>query len=300
MRTLIHIGMARAASTFLQTRVLPRVKDFRYFGVEATQYSAEFQKLMYLDDTLYDAEEIRSNPEWVGEENKILSNELFAGQSLYLASGNRTRTAHRLRALYPDGEIVLILRNQVSLLESLYALAVYSGQTARPEEYIRFSSDSTVPLIPSFEAGEYADSYRYTPLVRLYRDLFEKVHVFYFEDFAAEPTEALRRWLSALDLTLDGDVDHFAKINRSLSAPQLKYIRKSNHFKPLLDSTTAGRKLFRHHLRLAEHGPIAGDKFHFPPALTARIQEEFRDDNRELMRMVPAPNHGSIRERYGL
>lgn len=299
-RTIIHIGMARAASTFLQNRVFPLIRDFRYFGVETTQYSEPFQKLLYLDESLYRPRELLRSEAATEKANKLLSNELFAGQSLYLVSGNRTRTATRLKEIHPDAEIVLILRNQVSLLESLYALAVYAGHTQTPEEFIHFGHRSSVdsPAIPSFEAGEYLPSYRYSPLIKLYQDLFPKVNVFLFEDFKASPAQALEQWLSALDLTVTGEIDFTTKINPSLSSRKLGYIRRFNRIKPLLTATSVGAALFRKNIRFAEHGPLSGKRFRFDPLLTERVQREFHEDNKELLRLVPTLNEQTLNRHY--
>ena len=299
-RTIIHIGMARAASTFLQNRVFPLVSDFQYFGVETTQYSAPFQRLLYLDESLYQPQEIMRSEAVTAGANKLLSNELFTGQSLFLISGNRTRTAKRLKKMYPNAEIVLILRNQVSLLESLYALSVYAGHTHTPEEFIHFGHKSSVnsPAIPSFEAGEYLPSYQYSPLIKLYQDLFSKVNVFLYEDFKASPGQALEKWLSVLDLTVTGKIDFTTKINPSLSSHRLGYIRRFNRMKPLLTATSVGTALFRKNIQFAEHGPLTGKKFQFDPSLTARIQNEFLGDNKELLRLVPSLNKETLSRHY--
>ncbi len=292
--------MARAASTFLQNRVFPLVRDFRYFGVDTTQYSDPFQKLLYLDESLYRPKEILRSAAAAMETNKLLSNELFTGQSLYLVSGNRTRTATRLKEIYPNAEIILILRNQVSLLESLYALAVYAGHTQTPEEFIRFGHRSSIgsPAIPSFEAGEYLPAYRYSPLIKLYQKLFSKVNVFLYEDFKKSPAQTLDGWLSDLELTVTGEIDFTTKINRSLSSSKLGYIRRFNRMKPLLTATSAGSALFRKNIQFAEHGPLTGKKFHFDPLLVERIQHEFCEDNKELQRMVPELNEETLNRHY--
>lgn len=301
-RTVIHVGMARAASTFLQQRVFPRIRGFRFFGVEITQYSTAFQNLLYLDDTLYGQGEPPSLPQPEKEGNILLSNELFTGQSLYLSSGNRTRNARRLKHAYPDAEIMLVLRNQVHLLESLYTLAVYAGHTVKPEAFIRFGKESTVEnsMFPSFETAEYLPIYRYTPLIKLYKSLFEKVHVYLYEDFRTDAEGALKQWLDGMNLEVEGEVDFGERVNPSISKGKLGYIRKSNLLKPLLTSTPAGTRIYRQNVRLAEHGFPKGKKFHFAPALAERIRHEFAEDNHQLREFLPESAHRTLETYYGL
>src|SRR5690554_2825265 len=109
--------MPRTASTFLQREFFPHVSNFEFYGVDRTQYSEVFQKILYQDDSCFNADEVAAALKPISNKDAILSNELFVGQSLYLHSTNRSRTARRLKQFFPDAEIVLMLRNQLSLLE---------------------------------------------------------------------------------------------------------------------------------------------------------------------------------------
>ncbi len=150
-RTLLHIGMPRTASTFFQNEVFPNLKRFKHIGVDQTQYSEAFQRMLYQDESRYDENAIGESLKISEGENLIISNELFVGQSVHMVSTNRTRNAKRLNQLFPNADVVLFLRNQADLLESLYSIGVYSGHTAKPHEFIRFDnepSDSMNHFVP--------------------------------------------------------------------------------------------------------------------------------------------------------
>lgn len=289
-RTIVHIGMPRAASTFFQTAFFPFVKGFQYVGVDKTQYSEHFQKLLYQDESLYQSSHITSALEAYGDANIILSNELFVGQSLYMAGTNRCRTAQRLAALYPDAEILLVLRNQADLLQSLYAIGVYSGHTMPPEDFVQFASapsDSNHPLYPTFAPAELTELYTYTHLISLYQGLFKKVHVVLYEDFAENPKAFLASLAQKLDFSLPDNIHHGQKVNRSLSSLQLYFIRILNRWKPLINRGRLGKGLFGMKMRFVEKRMGGGKGFAFNHELREKIQTEFRSDNLALPAILP-------------
>ena len=184
MRTLIHIGLPRTASTYLQSELFPKIEGFEFYGVEQCYYSQGFQKLLYQDESLYKPENLRA---LIGgsDKNVFLSNELFSGHTLGMNAGNRTQIAKRLKQAFPEAEIIVLLRNQVSILESLYSMAVYSGYHKRPEQFLHWGSDD--PRYNPYEINEHLESFLYTALLSTYKELFPKVHIFLFEDFVKNP-----------------------------------------------------------------------------------------------------------------
>ena len=289
-RQLLHIGMPRTASTFFQSEVFPNFENFVSIGVETTQYHKSFQRLLYQDESFYDEAIIRDELSFDIRQNLILSNELFVGQSLYLNSSNRTRTANRLKQLFPKAEIILFLRNQVDLLESLYSIGVYSGHTSKPEEFVQFDNDESsvdAPIYSTFSPKEQTEQYKFSSLIRLYQSLFEKVHVFLFEDFRTDPSAFLSAFCLKLNLKLSEQIDFAQTANSSLSARQLNYIRKTNRFKVLLEGSGTGRKIFKKNVHTIEHHLGNKEKFHFAPLLRDRIRNHFQLDNESLQSVLP-------------
>ncbi len=287
---LLHIGMPRTASTFFQKEVFTNLKNFKHIGVNQTQYSEAFQRLMYQDESRYNEDFVRESAAAEDEGDLIISNELLAGQSLYLSSTNRTRNAQRLKRLFPNAEIILFIRNQADLLESLYSIGVYSGHTAKPHEFIRFDnerSDSSNPLFPTFTSIEQTEQYFYSSLLRLYQGLFEKIHVFLYEDFTSNPSDFIEQFCLKLNLELTLDIDFGKKANSSLSARQLEYLRKTNSLKGILERSGAGKQIFRKNIQAIEHRLGGKKKFQFSPALRKKIKDHFRTDNESLKELLP-------------
>lgn len=299
-RTIIHIGMPRTASTFLQSHFFPNFEGFEFYGVSETQYSATFQKMLYQDDSVFNANGIQHELRDILTHNAILSNELFVGQSLYLNATNRTRTAQRLKQFFPHAEIVLVLRNQVDLLQSLYAIGVYAGMTVLPKDFIRFHNvESSVqnPLYSTFAEAENTENYLYSHLIQLYKSLFDKVHVLLFEDFVINPAtfaERLSQMLNVNTVTIKNDEN---RVNKSLSARQIKLIRRVNFFKPVLNRTRLGSKILNFKLRFIEHKISGSERFTFDAELTQKLKDVFKDDNAKLRAMLPELNQNQQFER---
>jgi hypothetical protein len=292
VRTLIHIGLPRTASTFLQRQVFPKITGFDFIGVDKTFYSKPFQKLLYQDESLY--KELGRN-ELIDSksENILLSNELFCGQSLGMNSTNRTRTVLRLKKVFPEAEIILVLRNQLSLLESLYSIAVYGGYSKRPEDFIKLSGKERE--YDTFTPNEHAESFLLTPLVRLYQEYFSKVYVFLFEDFTSGPDAFFEKFKSEIGIELPKSVAHNRKENKSLSQRQIRYFRRMNRTKPLLEQSSLGSGVFRRKLWFGEHILGGKKRFQFSEKLSSDIREFYKEDNMALMTHLPeledSPNY---------
>lgn len=289
-KTIIHIGMPRTASTFLQKEFFPKAAGYTFYGVETTHYSVAFQQMLYQDDSLFDEAEFEKTAARIRSRNAILSNELFVGQSVYLNATNRSRTARRLHQFFPDAEIVLLLRNQVNLLQSLYAIGVYSGYTCTPEEFIRFTdskSSAENPLYSTFAQAENTESYKYSALIELYQTLFTKVHVLLFEDFKSSPVAFAERLCEKLNLEKLAISKPERAVNKSLSARQIKLTRTLNLFEPLINRGWFGRLLFGVKSRFIEHRMGGKKSFAFSPELTEKLKNAYREDNRKLAEAMP-------------
>jgi len=292
VRTLIHIGLPRTASTFFQRQVFPKIKGFDFIGVDQTFYSPPFQKLLYQDESLY-KEQKRNDLIDSKSENILLSNELFCGQSLGMNSTNRTRTALRLNKVFPEAEIILILRNQLSLLESLYSIAVYGGYSKRPEDFVQIGGIDQ--KYDTFSPNEHTESFLLSPLIQLYKSHFNKVHVFLFEDFTTIPDTFFEKFKSVLKINLSESVAHNRKENKSLSQRQIKYFRRMNRTRPILEQSSLGAGIFRRKLWFGEHILGGKKRFQFSEKLSSEIREFYKADNlalmTELKELKESPNY---------
>jgi len=295
VRTLIHIGLPRTASTFLQRQVFPKIREVEFYGVDTCFYSEAFQRLLYEDDSLY-TQPRRDQLIQTKSENILLSNELFCGQSFAMNATNRSRTAIRLKQVFPEAEIVLMLRNQLQLLESLYSIAVYGGYYKKPDEFLNFGNSGT--RYNTFSENEHAEAYLFTPLVDLYKEKFKRVHVFLFEDFSANPDQFVQNMASELNIELNSPIVHTKKENKSLGQRQISYFRKVNRAKSLLEWSSLGKSIYRQKLWFGEHVIQGKKRFQFSRDLAERIKAYYRNDNIRLLNSLKDLENSPNYKRY--
>ncbi len=300
-KTIIHIGMPRAASTYFQKVVFPNIEGVEFLGIDVAHYNHTFQKIMYQDDAMFDIESVRKELQVLCGETTLISNEVFVGQSRFMSSTNRTRTADRFRVLFPDAEILIVLRNQPSLIQSLYAIGVYAGYTGSEHDYVKFTEsieeDVAPANYPTLEEGEATGQYFYSELIKTYTDRFQKTHVVLFEDFKDNPDKFLGDLSDKLGLKI-GAVQNQKKVNSSLSQRQIKLLRTLNLWKPLLESTKFGRYIFNVKIRFIEHTIKGKTSFKINSNLRKKLSRHYLDDNRKLMKSQPEINASGNFEKF--
>ena len=76
--------------------------DYHYYGIPYTNYNQAFQKMMYMDNSIYNEADFMEEINRLEGENIILSNENFIGRSLFYHHSNRSKIARRLQKAMPD------------------------------------------------------------------------------------------------------------------------------------------------------------------------------------------------------
>ena len=121
-RTVIHIGANKTASTTLQRCLFAKSKDLVYLGEDCVNYENYRDTLNSLvsDDDIHfsyeSAKELFKNfVSSCGEKTALYSNEDI------MTSRVPTQCAHRLKEFLPDAEIMVVIRNQLTAIPSMYA-----------------------------------------------------------------------------------------------------------------------------------------------------------------------------------
>lgn len=194
---LIHIGYHKTASTFLQLRVFDSpASGFRLFPVR------DVLPLLVAPDRLgFDTGAVRATlTPWRQEAEQagkvpVLSHERLSG---YPASGgfDGAELADRLHATCPGASVLIVVREQDSMLRSFYKQYVRDGG---PLSLRRFLTQRPDPVAARRVPGFSLDVFRYERLVRHYHDRFgaERVLVLPFEQFQRAPVaflEAIQRF----------------------------------------------------------------------------------------------------------
>lgn len=130
MRVLIHVGYPKTATTLLQKQVFPHHPEIAFFGKYNSSLTSQMITTRMCD---YDPDATRAR--FLDEaakqqkETVVISRERFVGNPL-LSAQEGDILAHRISLTFPEAEIILFVRSQVEMIESLYAEMVVGGGTA--------------------------------------------------------------------------------------------------------------------------------------------------------------------------
>jgi hypothetical protein len=167
---LIHIGLHRTGSTWIQKALLPHA-DVPLDDAWPDRGDIA-RKLIMPSNAGFSASVVRIELEERCREVRerghqpVISHERFSGNP---SSGgiDMSRTARRLQQVAPDAKILIILREQQSHLESIWCQAVRIGLFCSAEDYLR-PYDPGDFRVPHFEPsyllydeilGEYVDRF---------------------------------------------------------------------------------------------------------------------------------------------
>jgi len=273
---LLHIGLQKTASTWLQNKLFKPTKlGFGTFGGEA----AVKRELVGLDDLEFDPDACRAVFAPGLEEVQarglvpVLSAERLSGDVLFGAY-DAARLADRLARTFPEARVLIVLREQRSMLFSAYQQYVKVGGQLPLREYLRRASKSH-PWPCDLRR------YEYDRLIGRYHELFgrERVLVLPYELFRSDPADFVRRILDFAGAEPEPGAAEslwFAKVvNRSwppvgiAAKRRLNWLvrERMNPWAPIDGRGDTGRKLSR----LARS---AGSRA--PGGLTARIEGRMR------------------------
>jgi hypothetical protein len=229
--TWIHIGFPKCASTSLQVDFFSQCPAISYSGKyrKHSDFSLGFyrgpsSRLVSLGELHFREEktdiekelckDFSDHPDGV----RLISDETFVAGYLpaftHLPVQDSSIIAHRLHNLYPNANILMIIRNQTQFLPALFAQiikdnrinidvdAIWQAQV----EHIKRGLGSLF-YIPDYNA-----------IYDLYEEVFGKgrVHVLLLEDMLAEPLDSLKHIINLFGLT--EQVDPKAYLPRKLNA----------------------------------------------------------------------------------
>ena len=138
----IHIGFPKTASTYLQTKVFPLIEEIHFANKE--EFVNKWLGYLRSFDTSY----FKNQPNILnkleskyGENQKILiSKEGLVGNPFANFSDN-TSIANTLKKSFPDAKILIIIRKQDDLLNSLYSLYLKFGGRKKIKDFLFYDEN---------------------------------------------------------------------------------------------------------------------------------------------------------------
>ena len=194
MNLVFHIGLHKTASTWLQQVFFPYHGQLHNLVNSAAPWADPLlYTLVKTPDKQFDTQLWRDQLR-----NRIASMPGLNGHSLLVsaerlsghpASGgaDRLRTARRIRSVDPQARVLCVLRDQVSMIPSLYRTMLNEGYTGTVEDLFQDNTWKTAGPGPTF--------FEYDLLVREYQDLLGRSNCLFlcYEHMLADPEDFLRR-----------------------------------------------------------------------------------------------------------
>jgi sulfotransferase family protein len=250
---LVHIGYHKTGTNWLQNVFFRNsATGFRFLG-EGTDHPA---RRLYLDPLLdFDAGAVRGGLERLMERARAMG--LIPVVSLERLSGHPDSGGHdvkqiadRLREVLPEARILVVIREQRSMIVSMYKMHVKAGGLVPLRHYLEPATNRTA-RVPAFDL-RYLEYHR---LIDYYRSLFGETNVLVipYEEFVQDPRAFVVRIGEFAGRRVSEDVlDRLAydkRANRSASAPTTAVVRRLNRIRPrselnpapIVESTSAAR-----------------------------------------------------------
>lgn len=176
MFDVLHLGMAKCGSTYLQELGFPSHPQLEVYGHDCERLlSRDF--LSY--SIGYDPESLRQQlvdrVTGTGDAVRIFSNEALAG-SMH-GHENMRLYAELMREMFPDAKVLLIIRNQYSYMYSSWNQMVQEGATTSLRDYL-------CPRWPWAPSGGLVTKLMYHEYIQFLFELFgrEQVKVLLLEE----------------------------------------------------------------------------------------------------------------------
>jgi hypothetical protein len=251
---LLHVGYPKTASTWLQRYLFSWPgTGMRGLGKEGRRHPV--RELVRIQPFEFDAADFRSRFEpllgAIGADGllPVLSFERLSGHP-FSGGHDAKELAQRLKDVFPEAKVLIVIREQRSMVVSTYKWYVIKGGPCTLRRFVK-SPSSGSRRVPWFNL----EQFEYHRLIQHYRMLFgdDAVHVMPFERFVRDPQAFVSELAEFAGVTIDDELlealPYRAKANEAPSAARIAVQRRANHFigrtelnpAPLLNSRLAKR-----------------------------------------------------------
>lgn len=197
--TVLHVGYHKTGTSWLQQAVFPSLENV----FMPLSFREVLEAIVLPHDFAFDPSAFweRYGDRIEGRESDgavaVISNERLSGSPH--AGGYDSRIiAERLQRLFPDGKVLLVIREQIRMIASSYKEYVRGGGTCSLDRYIDPPEAKHRPMFDP-------DFFKYDRCVVQYRRLFgpERVKVLPFERLREDPNGYLRELTAFVGATAD-------------------------------------------------------------------------------------------------
>lgn len=219
----------KTASTWLQNIVFKGNPRLHYFGRSAHDYPRWMIEWQYLDDYAFSHHKsaLRKNLLSMAHQGKpnVISSETFTRQG-----GVIFNQAHRIHEVLPETRIIMVLRDPVDYIESLYKHMVRTeGFFLDLSQYLDWNR---TPLVSYKRKPIYLPDLFYDETIDTYQQLFgqDNVCILRYEDLVNKRTSFFETLGVFLGVVFGDDILDLVKIevNKSMSTKEMLAKRAEN------------------------------------------------------------------------
>lgn len=277
---VVHIGLPKTASTTLQNRLFARQNKFAYAGRINNGYANDstkelIERITIQDSLDYDADGtaalLRLLPEVLAAPGLPI---LVSSESLSVdGRTDRRLIAERLHRLFAPAKILIVLRGQPAMLQSMY-LNHLRGSGQPLVSFDRWLDDV-------YGGTRFNELYRiglnYEPLVQAYDEIFgaDNVVVLPFELIKDENSRFYTGLAELFGLSVAEVRSCFARNsdNQRMSERHMLALRLQSRMSAGTNLATLGRRLLPMPLYSRVRDIVVGGKRVAPPTLSARWRD---------------------------
>jgi len=197
-KILIHIGYPKTGTTWFQNKLYPHVNNITFFNRKVVK-----EDFILSNALCFDAETLKQK--YSNQQSTILlSHELLVGGMIHMGGINGFLTKEfcdRLHSVFPDGNIILFIRNQIDIIVSAYNQYIRGGGNYSINKYLYQNSFDSLNKFFFFNFS----FLEYDKIITLYKNKFgaQNVHVFLFEDFQKDPAKFITNFANKFNLEID-------------------------------------------------------------------------------------------------
>ena len=203
---LVHVGYPKTASTWLQNQLFSCAGN----GFRAVPPLEILEYLVFRDGVTFDRTAALDSfaPHLADAESQgllpVLSNEVLVGDQTQGGRYWGAMVADRLHEVFPDARILMIVREQASMLVSSYRQYVRVGGSSTMTEFVQRQ--------PGFDAVCRLDFFEYDQIIGYYQELFgpSNVLVLPYELLRQDRQEFIQRVLGLVGM--EGGVQADARV----------------------------------------------------------------------------------------
>ncbi len=300
---IVHVGFPKTATTWLQRNLLSGNKDILCIGkpYNHSDFKVWLDALVSASELEFDAQVCRDQfkkllashiPETVPSLPRVISYELLSG-NLYTGHDS-VDLLRRIRTVLGPVRLVVTIREQSAMIESLYAYFLRGGGSISIREFL---GEPNSPAVDMFGNPALLKRFQYDRYIGAARELFgeNRVTVIPYELLRSRGSLAFAgAFLSPLGLVPHDDIGKLARQeNVSLSYPGLILLRWFNQVLPTPFSDSPLPGILRQHyipfLRL--YGRIDNLCFRHLPLRNRFVDRPLRSPLLRMLKLLLGRRH---------